>query len=328
MTSPAVHASRDRGISTDSIDPLARRASAHPAELPTLALAAVIYGGWLALTAGFSHVPLLLAVPLGGFLIAWHGSLQHEAVHGHPTGRPWVDLLIAGAPLALWLPFPLYRQAHLAHHRTPQLTDPMADPESYYLSPERWDRMGAAGRALAWVLQTAAGRLLLGPPVLVCRTLIGELASAVHGRDRLRRAQVWGAHLLASAAVLWWALGVCGISPLAYLGCFVYPGLSLTLLRSFAEHRPASAQRHRTVVVEAGPVLSLLYLNNNLHVVHHASPRAPWYRLPAMYRAHRARYLAKNGGYLFSGYAQVLWRHAFRPKDAPVHPGSAAEERA
>ena len=46
-----------------------------------------------------------------------------------------------------------------------------------------------------------------------------------------------------------------GISLPLYLGAIVSPSLSLTLLRSFAEHRAAPDPRHRTAIVEAHPAL-------------------------------------------------------------------------
>ena len=54
-------------------------------EAPTLCLAAVIYGGLLALTLAWHALPLVLALPLGAWLLAWHSSLQHEIIHDHPT---------------------------------------------------------------------------------------------------------------------------------------------------------------------------------------------------------------------------------------------------
>ncbi|MFN3503676.1 MAG: hypothetical protein ACK4ZJ_15580, partial [Allorhizobium sp.] len=54
-------------------------------EWPTVALAFLIYGGFIALTYFWRDIPLLILVPLGAWLIAWHGSLQHEVIHHHPT---------------------------------------------------------------------------------------------------------------------------------------------------------------------------------------------------------------------------------------------------
>ena len=108
---------------------------------------------------------------------------------------------------------------------------------------------------------------------------------------------------------------------LHYLLGIAYPALGLAMLRSFYEHRPAALPAHRIVINEAAWPWRLLYLNNNYHAVHHAHPGLAWYRIPADYRANRAAYLEGNGGFLLKGYARLLWRHALKPVDSPIHPG-------
>ena len=73
-------------------------------------------------------------------------------------------------------------------------------------------------------------------------------------------------------------------------------------MRSFAEHKAAMTPYERSAVVEAGPLFSLLFLNNNLHYVHHKRPDLPWHALPAYWRDHRRELLAENGGLLYRGY--------------------------
>ena len=79
-----------------------------------------------------------------------------------------------------------------------------------------------------------------------------------------------------------------------YLLLVAYPAISLSLVRSFCEHQAAADLGERTVIVEAAPVWSLLFLNNNLHVAHHTRPSLAWYRLPAYYRAERAALIASE----------------------------------
>ena len=71
-----------------------------------------------------------------GVLLTLHSSLQHEIAHGHPTRWPRFNRLLAIVPLSLWLPYARYQQMHLAHHHDDRLTDPIDDPESFYLTPE------------------------------------------------------------------------------------------------------------------------------------------------------------------------------------------------
>jgi fatty acid desaturase len=206
----------------------------------------------------------------------------------------------------------------LIHHRDAQLTAPGDDPESYYVTADAWNRMGVLRRALLEARNTLAGRLLLGPAFAYCELAVSE-------SRRLRAGDYshvphWLAHVFTVAAVLYWVIGVCGIPLWAYVLFFAYPGLSLTMLRSFAEHRPARESAHRTAVVESGPLFRLLFLNNNYHAPHHKHPGMAWYDLPAEYRGNREAYVTENGGYLFSGYGEQFRRFLLSPKDAPVHP--------
>lgn len=283
-------------------------------EWPTAALALVIYGLWAALTLFHEALhPLALAL-LGGWVTAWHGSLQHETIHGHPT--PWrrVNAAIGWVPLSLWLPYETYQRSHLDHHASAHLTHPDMDAESRYLPAD-----ASPSRRLAARLQARlAGRLLLGPAFEIAQFLGAELGRLARGERKAWG--VWLRHALGVAAVVAWLHGVCGMSLWAYLAGFVYPGLALSLIRSFAEHRAAAEAGHRVAVVERAPVLGLLFLNNNLHAVHHAEPGLAWWRLPRIYRARRAEIAAANGGLVYRGYADVFRRFLWRPHDGLIHP--------
>jgi len=92
------------------------------------------------------------------------------------------------------------------------------------------------------------------------------------------------------------------------------------LLRSFVEHC-AVAEGTRSAVVKAGPVMSLLFLNNNLHHTHHAQPSTPWYQLPALHRTLDSDDLASQGAGLYRrGYVEVARRNFLRPFCQPDHP--------
>ncbi|MBK1670336.1 hypothetical protein CKO28_20135 [Rhodovibrio sodomensis] len=292
--------------------------SKRPAAWPTLAVAAAVYGGFLLLTWFHAAVPWwLLAVP-GGYLSAWQASLQHETVHGHPFRKRWANWLLGLPGFLLWLPWGVYRDSHLRHHRDSRLTDPLEDPESFYVTPALWARLGRVRRAWLWALNTLAGRMVLGPPRTVAVFLRDEARRLAAGDRRRRRHWLW--HLPGFGLVGGWVFWVCSMPVWLYLAAFVYPGTALMLLRSFLEHQAAEAVGDRTAVVEAGPLISLLYLNNNLHAVHHTDPRLPWYALPRAYRRGRADILAGNGGYRYAGYLKIAAVYLFRAKEPPVHP--------
>jgi fatty acid desaturase len=287
-------------------------------EWPTVAVAAGIYVGYAALTLFYHSLPWWLVLPAGGFLLAWHGSLQHEVVHGHPTRWGWLNRALVFPSLWLWLPLDVYADTHLRHHRDDGVTDPVADPESYYLPRGAWERAGWPRRALLRFHNTAVGRLLIGPPLAVWRLLAVESRAFMSGDASHLRP--WLLHILGCLPVILWVNVICGIPLAAYLLLFVYPGISLTLLRSFAEHRACPEIGERMAIVESGPLMSLLYLNNNLHYLHHREPGLAWYRLPARWHAEREQVLAANGNYRFSGYTQVIRRHAFTAREPVAWP--------
>jgi len=85
-------------------------------EWPTVALSLAIYTTWILTTLYHARIGLALTILVGAWTTAWHNSLQHEIIHGHPTRWRRLNTLLAVAPLSLWLPFESYRQSHLAHH--------------------------------------------------------------------------------------------------------------------------------------------------------------------------------------------------------------------
>jgi fatty acid desaturase len=295
-------------------------------EWPTVALACAIYLGWGALTFFHAVIPWPLLALGGGWFVAWHMSIQHEVLHGHPTRYRWLNDAIGFPPLTLWLPYWVYRAIHLRHHRNEYLTDPLEDPETYYLTPERFGRLGPPARAFLRFRNTFFGRITFGALRGIVLFLWAHLGLCLRGnRAELR---VWVPHLVGVAAVLVWVCGVCHMSVWMYVLCFVIPSRSLASIRSFAEHRAADHQAERTAIVENAPILGLLFLYNNLHAVHHDRPGLPWYRIPAYYRAHREAIIAANGGLVYDGYADVIGRYLLTPHHLGPHPGDAVPRAA
>jgi fatty acid desaturase len=287
-------------------------------EIPTLLLVLATYAGWLAITYAYRYWPLLIVAPVAAVLITLHGSLQHEIVHGHPTRWSGVNRLLAIVPLSLWLPFERYRKSHLAHHIDERLTDPLDDPESYYWTRQDWARLKPLARAIVRVQQTLAGRVTVGAFWAIGRFLHAEWR-AVLGNEKGVRA-VWLEHLLWGVAVMVWVKIVCGIPLWLYVLTMAIPGTSITLIRSFAEHRARPPVRYRTAIVEGSWILGPLFLFNNLHALHHEAPGIPWYEYPARYRRIRERLIAENGALVYRTYFDVARRFLFRPHDAPLHP--------
>jgi len=287
------------------------------AEWPTIGLILGCTALWMLLTLHGAALTLWLAVPGLALCLTLHSSLQHEVLHGHPTRRQWLNDALVFLPLGLFVPYERFRDLHLAHHRDAVLTDPHDDPESNYLDPAVWARLSRPVRALLRANNTLAGRVSLGPAIGLAVFWHAEARAALAGERRVLRG--WALHALGLVPVALWLGHVASIGWGAYLAA-AYLGFGLLKIRTFLEHRAHESPRGRTVIVEDRGPLALLFLNNNLHAVHHRHPRVAWYRLPALYRAERERFLAMNHGYRYRSYAQVLRRHLWRAKDPVPHP--------
>ena len=106
-------------------------------EWQTILLAVLIYALFGFVTRYYHSLPGWFVFIIGGYVVAWHGSLRHEAVHMHPTTSEQLNELLVLPSLDLYLPFRLYSQTHTKHHINQNLTDPELDPESFYLSEKR-----------------------------------------------------------------------------------------------------------------------------------------------------------------------------------------------
>ncbi len=100
-------------------------------------------------------------------------------------------------------------------------------------------------------------------------------------------ARDWLPHLVAVAVVLAW-LDHVGLGLGYYVLAFVYPGMALTMLRSFAEHRAELGTAGHAATVERGGVFALLFLAIICTSRIMSGPGLPWYELPAYHREHHA----------------------------------------
>jgi len=289
-------------------------------EGPTWLVAVAIYGGWLTLVLNHAVLPWPVIVIAGGILTAWHSSLIHESVHNINTAPKWLKMALVFPPLGVWYPYTYYVRAHTIHHRDNNLTDPDKDPESYYYTRADWERMTPALKSLLMFNQTFAGRIIVGPFVAVFHLAVNLAARLLEGDIRAMKGV--GLHVVSLTLLFGFVCGVAGMEWWKYVVCFAYPGLAISLVRSFCEHGAAQDPAHRTAIVESGTFFNLLFLYNNLHVVHHLDPTMPWFKIPEYYRDHRQELHERNGGYVLEGYGEVVRRYLFTPAFAPVHPNS------
>lgn len=287
-------------------------------EWPTLGLIVVTYLAFGLLTWFANDLPWWLLVPLGGYLVCLFGSLQHEALHGHPTRSAVINEALVFLPVPLWFPYRRYKKLHLQHHRDNHLTDPQEDPEAYYLEPDVWAGAPAWARAVLTLNNTLAGRMTLGPVISALRFFASEFRLALAGDRTVITA--WALHGAGLVPLWLWVEGVCGMAFWQYGLLIVYPGISLTFLRTFAEHRAHEQAGCRTIIVESNRILGLVFLNNNLHAAHHEHPSLAWYRLPDYYAEHRQRLARSNCGYVVNGYRQFFKSYFFTAKEPVAHP--------
>ena len=285
-------------------------------EWPTFLLVIACYLAWGLGTTWLSALWLPLGIAVTTVSITLHSSLQHEVLHGHPFRQKPLNEALVFLPLGLIFPYGRFRDSHLAHHQDERLTDPYDDPESNFFDPEIWAGLSRPRRALQRFNNTLLGRLILGPMLSAISFVGGDMRAIAAGDRAILRD--WLLHLLGLVLVARWVQNA-DIPGWAYL-LSAYMGLSVLKIRTFLEHRAHDLARGRTVIVEGGYLLPFLFLNNNLHVVHHCKPGVAWYRLPALYRANRDDYLRRNDGYRYASYAEIFRRYFFKAKDPVPHP--------
>jgi len=280
-------------------------------EWPTFALLIGCYLCFAVVTV--APLPTALAIASLALVATLHSSLQHECLHGHPTTHESLNHALVFLPLGLFVPYLRFRDTHLAHHYDPNLTDPFEDPESNYLDPAAWQKMGSLRRAMFNLNNTLMGRMVLGPVISLAR-LYGADGRLMLTRRVPRLWLSYGLHFIGLGML--WAWFQAFSTLLFWAVCTgAYGGLMILRIRTFLEHRAEDRAAERSVIIEDTGPLALLFLNNNYHALHHAHPRLPWHKLPGLYRAQKARVLHRNGGYRYRSYGEVFGRFLFRQKD-------------
>jgi fatty acid desaturase len=281
---------------------------------PTWLVALVLYSAWAAVIWFHETLTWWVVAPVGTYLVAWHFSLQHEAIHSFRSAPRWLRWAVVMPPIGLWLPFPLYYAAHSKHHQNTHLTRPGVDTESFYVRQADWPKLSRFRRALLLANLTLAGRVLVGPILRLEKLVVRELT-----RGDLAHLPHWIVHVILVAGIFGY-VEAAGMKWWQYVLFIAWPAFGLGWVRSFAEHRYGRRPGERTAITESNFFWSLLFLNNNLHAVHHVFPRMPWWEIPGYWRAHRQQVLAHNGHLYFRGYGEIARRWLLKPIFTPPHP--------
>ena len=285
-------------------------------EWPTVFLWLVCWGLWLFVLFVLPLVSMLLAGVVLTLVLVLQSSLSHEALHGHPFSSGRVNDGLAMVSLGLLVPYIRFRDTHLAHHIDERLTDPYDDPETNFYDPAVWARMAHWQQQIMQLNNTLLGRMLIGPLISQVMFMRGDWREMRQGNRAIIGA--WGIHLLSSALVI----TVVVTSPMPiwiYLMC-CYFAMSVLKIRTFLEHRAHQYSTARTVIIDDKGPLAFLFLNNNLHAVHHLHPQVAWYNLPRLYRDNTDSYDRFNEDYNYRSYAQVIARYFVKAKDPVPHP--------
>lgn len=285
------------------------------AEWRTLLVVVAVYGLTALTVIRFETLTPWLAVPFLAVLGAWHLSMQHEVLHGHPFKNQFLNDAIGSIPITLWIPYLAFKKDHLEHHVS-DLTNPALDNESYYVSQEQWDKAGKIRRAAWTANRTILFRMFVWTIVSTITYVLSVLKRAVRGEqgDRLAVAL----HVVGVAFVVY-LVSLSSMPLWVFALGTVYGGRILNAIRPFPEHKYQSGVETRTAMIMAGPFMSLLMLNNNLHIAHHDEPWVPWYRYSNLMDRVNAVQRAREAGVLYEGgYAEVFRRFSFTPVDSPV----------
>lgn len=316
----------DHAMPTEAPSLLPRAAAAIPTdagwwrrwEVPTWLVAFSIYGSWATLLLHWQAVPWPIEMLLAAYILAWHFSLQHEAIHGWRSIPQWLRTAMVWPPIGGWWPFEIYRRSHSLHHRNHLLTIPGEDTETQYHTRAAWAGYSPFWRGILLFNQTMLGRLTVGPFLRLRKLVMVETGKLRRGD--FRDVPIWLGFFCGLAPILWFVSEVCGMPVWRYYLVWVLPGISLGLLRAFIEHRWGERPGQRTASVESNWIFGLLFLWNNLHIVHHLYPTMSWFEIPGFWRRNREKLLAHNGHFVFPGYGYLARRWGLRPVFIPVHP--------
>ena len=288
-------------------------------EWRTLAVIVAVYGLTVLTVVRYEVLTAWLAVPLLAVLGAWHLSMQHELLHGHPFKNQFINDAIGGIPVTLWIPYLAFKKDHHEHHAS-DLTNPELDNESYYVSQEQWDKAGPIRRAAWTANRTILFRMFVWTIVSTISYVTLVLKRAARGEKGDRMAVTL--HVVGVVAVVY-LVSLSSMPVWVFALGTLYGGRILNAIRPFPEHKYQSGVETRTAMIMAGPFMSLLMLNNNLHIAHHEDPKVAWYRVGALAQRVNAVERAREAGVLYEGgYAEVFRKFSFTPVDSPVREGA------
>ncbi|TVQ18604.1 MAG: beta-carotene hydroxylase [Leptolyngbya sp. DLM2.Bin15] len=199
------------------------------------------------------------------------GTVIHDASHNVAHEHRIMNAALGhGSALMLGFSFPVFTRVHMQHHAN--VNDPENDPDHFV---------------------STGGPLWL----IAARFFYHEIFFFKRRLWRKYELLEWFLGRLAVASVVYLAVQY---DFLGYLFNYWFSpalvvGLALGLFFDYLPHRPFKERdRWKNARVYPSPVLNLLIMGQNYHLIHHLWPSIPWYKYQAAYRATRPLLDAKG----------------------------------
>ncbi len=196
-------------------------------------------------------------------VVALHiaGTVIHDACHKSAHRNRAINAILGhSSALMLAFAFPVFTRVHLQHHA--HVNDPEKDPDHYV---------------------STGGPLWL----IAVRFFYHEIFFFKHKLWRDRELMEWFFSRLFVVTIVLVSIHYHFLSYI--LDFWFVPsgvvGLALGLFFDYLPHRPFTERnRWKNARVYASPILNILILGQNYHLVHHLWPSIPWYKYqPAYY---------------------------------------------
>ncbi|NEO97275.1 MAG: beta-carotene hydroxylase [Symploca sp. SIO2E9] len=190
------------------------------------------------------------------------GTVIHDASHNCAHRNPLANALMGhGSALMLGFAFPVFTRVHMQHHAN--VNDPENDPDHFV---------------------STGGPLWL----IAARFFYHEIFFFKRRLWRKYELWEWFFSRALVAGVIYFA---CQQGFLGYIMNFWFVpalvvGLALGLFFDYLPHRPFQERdRWKNARVYPSPILNLMIMGQNYHLIHHLWPSIPWYNYQPAYRA-------------------------------------------
>lgn len=257
---------------------------------PTIIMVPILWAIWIGATwlAAAGTISLAAGAVINTVVFYIIYTPLHDAIHSsivpRKRGWQWVNTAIGMASaLPIWMFFHHHRKSHIKHHVRCNFSD---DPDTYAIgSFAHGFFIGIPGTLLHYL-----------NPVTLYREC--KLFGVKPADTRLTMT------LFAVQTAVVIALIVAGYG-LQFLVLWLIPWfvgnlLMLTAFAWFPHHDHSETGRYRDTRISLFPMGDVLYLQQNLHLVHHMLPSIPWYRYRAAFK--ELRPLLEHNGARIEGF--------------------------